>query len=85
LNREKALGLTGGFSLYEINFVVHTEAGQIGLDNQVRNFSDYHVSLGLGFNSSVAYRQRRAFEAFVYAYKALEPRRNLRYYFGVKY
>ena len=85
LNREKSMGLTGGFSLYEINFVIHTEAGQIGLDNQVRDFSDYHVSLGLGFNSSVAYRQRRAFEAFFYAYKALEPRRKLRYYFGVKY
>lgn len=85
LNKQKPVELTGGFSLYETNLITHVEVGQIGLDNQVRDFSNYHASLGVGFNSLVAYRQRGAFELFFYVYKALEPRRNLRYYFGVKY
>jgi hypothetical protein len=85
LNKQKPLGLTGGFSLYETNLVVHAEAGQIGFDKALRDFSSYRVSLGLGFNSVVVYRQRRAFELFFYVYKALEPHRTLRYYFGVKY
>ena len=85
LNKEKAVDLAGGFSLFETNLIVHTEAGQIGLNEQVRNLANYHVSLGAGFNSIVAYRQRRACEFFFYTYKALEPRRNLRYYFGVKF
>jgi len=85
LNKQKPVGLTGGFSLLETNLIVHTEAGQIGLDNQVRDFSNYHVSLGAGFNSVVAYNERRACELFFYTYKALEPRRQLRYYFGIKY
>jgi len=85
LNKQKPLGLTGGFSLYETNFTLHTEIGQIGLDKRLRDFSSYHVSLGGGFNSVVAYRQRRAFELFFYVYKALEPDRRLRYYFGIKY
>jgi hypothetical protein len=85
LNKQKSLDLTGGFSLYEMNFVVHTEVGQIGIDNQVRDLSSYRASVGLGFNSGVAYRQRRAFELFFYAYKALEPQRKLRYYLGFKY
>lgn len=85
LNKQQPVELTGGFSLYETNLITHVEAGQIGLDNQVRDFSNYHASLGLGFNSLVAYRQRGAFELFCYVYKALEPGRKLRYYFGVKY
>lgn len=85
LNKQKALGLTGGFSLTEINFMLHTETGQIGLDHNLRDFSSYHASLGLGFNSVVAYRERRVFELFLNVYKALEPHRKLRYYFGFKY
>jgi hypothetical protein len=85
LNQQKPVELTGGFSLLETDLIVHAEAGQIGLDNQVRDLSNYHVSLGAGFNSIVAYRQRRACELFFYMYKALEPQRQLRYYFGIKY
>lgn len=85
LNKEKAVDLAGGFSLLETNFILHTEAGQIGLNKQVRDLANYHVSLGAGFNSIVAYRQRRACEFFFYTYKALEPGRRLRYYFGVKF
>ena len=86
LNKQEPAGLTGGFSLLETDLIVHAEAGQIGQDRQVRNFSNYRVSLGAGFNSVVAYRQRRACELFFYAYKApYEPRRKLRYYFGIKY
>jgi len=85
LNKEKAVDLTGGFSLLETNLILHTEAGQIGLNDQVRDLVNYHVSLGAGFNSILAYRQRRACEFFFYAYKALEPQRKLRYYFGVKF
>ena len=85
LNKDKAVALAGGFSLLETNLILHTEVGQIGLNDQVRDLSSYHVSLGAGFNSILAYRQRRACEFFFYTYKALEPRRNLRYYFGVKF
>jgi len=85
LNKQKSLGLTGGFSLYEMDLLMHAEAGQIGLEAQLRDFSSYHVSLGVGFNTVVAYRERRAFELFFNVYKALEPHRNLRYYFGFKF
>ncbi len=61
LNKKKPLALASGFSMYETNFVVHTEVGQIGFDAKMRDPSTYHVSLGFGFNSIAAYHQRRAF------------------------
>jgi hypothetical protein len=85
LNKQRPLALTNGFSLHETNLVMHTETGQIGFEKALRDFSSYRVSLGMGFNSVVAYRQRRAFELFFSVYKALEPHRALKYYFGVKY
>ena len=85
LNKRKPLGLSKGFSLYETNLVLHLEAGQIGFDKKLRDFSTYHASTGLGLSSVAAYRQRRAFEMFFYVYHAWEANRELRYYFGVKY
>jgi hypothetical protein len=85
LNRQKSLQMTGGFSLFAVDLIMHTEAGQVGLDDRLRDFSSYHVSLGWGFNSVVGYRGRRAFEIFFTVYKALEPYRRFRYYFGFKF
>jgi hypothetical protein len=85
LNKTKPLGLVSGFSIYETNLVLHTEAGQIGFDQKVRDFSTYHASVGLGFSGIAAYHQRRAFELFFFVYKALETGRKPKYYFGVKY
>ncbi len=85
LNKRKPLGLVSGFSMYETNLVLHTEAGQIGFDKKVRDLSRYHVSVGLGFSGIAAYRQRRAFELFFLVYKSFETGRKPKYYFGVKY
>jgi hypothetical protein len=85
LNKKKPLALISGFSMYETNLVLHTEAGQVGFDKKVRDLSTYRVSVGLGFSGIAAYRQRRAFELFFFAYKAPYEGRKPKYYFGVKY
>jgi hypothetical protein len=85
LNKKKPLGPVSGFSMHEINLVVHPEVGQIGFRAKVRDPDLYHFSIGIGFNSIAVYRQHRAFELFFYAYKVRESGRRPRYYFGIKY
>ncbi|MDZ7302582.1 MAG: hypothetical protein ONB44_10645 [candidate division KSB1 bacterium] len=85
LNKKKSLGLIRDFSIYELDFVVHTEVGQTGGDARMRDLAAYHLSVGCGFSGITAYRQRRAFEIFFHAYQGLEHGQKPRYYFGIKY
>ena len=79
------MGLVSQLAVDEVNGALHVETGQIGNPGQLLHFSSYHTSIGAGAETVIAYRQQKAFELFLYVYKALEHDREPRYYFGVKY
>jgi len=76
--------LMGKFSLESFNWMLHAEIGQVGADKELRDLATYHFSLGTGWDGFVTYRGERAFQFFLYVYKALEHDRNFRYYVGIK-
>lgn len=76
--------LWNNFALGSFNWMLHAEVGQAGADKELRDLSSYHLSVGTGWEGHLTYRGEKAFQFFLYVYKALEHNRTPRYYLGVK-
>ncbi|KAA3619872.1 MAG: hypothetical protein DWQ05_03875 [Calditrichaeota bacterium] len=83
LNRHRR-HILRGLSFSNIAWRLYYDVGQVGDDDKMMNFSNYHHSLGTGFVIGNLFNDVHLWEFFISVHRAMESNRDLKFYFGIK-